>query len=114
MKWQFIGKASADSGLSDDTIRFYEKIGLIGHLARTKGKFRTFGIEDMQQLRLIRRLVDLGFSLDEIKCVLGLRHKKMDACTAARDLLQQKLVNVRIKIRMLRLLEQELQRACTR
>lgn len=114
MQRQFIGKASADSGLSVDTIRFYEKIGLIGHPARTKAKFRTFGVEDMQQLRVIRRLVDLDLSLGEIKYVLGLRHKNMDACTAVRDLLQQKLVNVRIKIRMLRLLEQELQRACTR
>lgn len=112
MQCQFIGKASADTGLGVDTIRFYEKVGLIEHPARTKGKFRTFGVEDIHELRVIRRLIDLGFSLSEMKQVLWLQHRNrnMEACTAVRDLLLEKLAKVRGKIRILRLLEQELRR----
>jgi len=83
---------------------------LVGHPARTRGRFRNFDNEDLQQLQVIRKLVDLGFSLGEIKRVLGSRHKGTDDCTLVRDLLRAKLVKVRSKIRNLRLLEQELQR----
>lgn len=108
MRGQFIGKASRDSGLSIDTIRFYEKVGLIEHPARTSGEFRIFSLRDIRDLRLIRKLVKLGFSMSEMKHVLGLQRKNADACTTVRDLLRRKLVKVRGKIRVLRGLEQEL------
>jgi len=63
MRGQFIGQASRDTGLSIDTIRFYEKVGLIEHPARTCGEFRIFSVEDIHDLRVIRRLVSFGFSL---------------------------------------------------
>src|SRR5712691_6620057 len=110
MQAQFIGRESKDTGFTIDTIRFYEKAGLIEHPARTKGKFRTFGVEDIHQLRVIRRLVDLGFSMSEMKQVLWLqqRNSNKDACAAVRDLLRGKLRKVRGKIRVFRRLEQEL------
>jgi len=63
MGGQFIGQASGDTGVSIDTIRFYEKVGLIEHPARTCGEFRIFSVEDIHDLRVIRRLVSFGFSL---------------------------------------------------
>jgi DNA-binding transcriptional MerR regulator len=57
---------------------------------------------------VIRKLVDLGFSLNELKLVLGLRRKHLDACVKVRDLLQSKLVRVRGKIRLLRSFEEQL------
>jgi DNA-binding transcriptional MerR regulator len=71
MQGEFIGKASRDTGLSIDTIRFYEKLGLIEHPARTCGEFRIFSVEDIHDLRVIRRLVSLGFSLSETRHCLG-------------------------------------------
>jgi DNA-binding transcriptional MerR regulator len=108
MRDQFIGRAARESGLSVDTIRFYEKVGLIQHPARTSGKFRIFRVEDIQHLRVIHKLIDLGFSLSEMKQVLELRRRNMNACTAVRDLLRRKLVKVKGKIRVLRRLEQQL------
>ena len=97
MRGQFIGQASRDTGLSIDTIRFYEKVGLIEHPARTSGEFRIFSVEDIHDLQVIRRLVNFGLSLSEMKHVLGLRRKKMDACPSVRDLIRRKLVTVRAK-----------------
>jgi MerR family mercuric resistance operon transcriptional regulator len=108
MQSQFIGKVSRDTGMSIDTIRFYEKVGVIEHPSRTRGRFRLFSLEDIQALRVIRKLVDLGFSLSEIKHVFGSRRRKMDACIEVRDLLGRKLVEVRCKIRGLQCLEEEL------
>jgi MerR family mercuric resistance operon transcriptional regulator len=111
MQGEFIGKASRDTGLGIDTIRFYEKVGLIEHPARTSGEFRIFSVSDIHDLRVIRRLVSFGFSLSEMKHVLGLRRKKMDACPTVRELIRRQLVTVRGKIRVLRGLEQELGRS---
>lgn len=88
MQGEFIGRVSKDIGLSIDTIRFYERLDLLEHPARTKGGFRRVAVEDIQDLRLIRRLVDLGFLLKEMKRVLGLRHRHMDSCIDVRDLLR--------------------------
>jgi len=59
MRGQFIGKASRDTGPSIDTIRFYEKVGLIEHPARTNGEFRIFGVRDTRELHLIRKMLKL-------------------------------------------------------
>lgn len=112
MQGEFIGKASKDTRLSIDTIRFYESLGLIEHPARTKGGFRRFGAEDIRDLRVISNLLDLGFSLSELKRVLGLRRRHMDNCIDVRDLLRRKLVRVRVKIRFLRRLEWDSERDC--
>jgi len=114
MQGEFIGKASKDTGLSIDTIRFYESLGLIEHPARTKGGFRRFGAEDIRDLRVISNLLDLGFSLSELKRVLGLRRRHMDNCIDVRDLLRRKLVRVRVKIRFFRRLERELRKGLRR
>ncbi len=108
MRNQFIGKTSRETGLSVDTIRFYEKVGLINPPARTGGKFRIFRAEDIHNLKNIRNLLDMGFSLTEIERVLRLRHGGMDVCTEVRDLLRKKVAKVRGKIRLLHRLEQEI------
>ena len=67
MRGQFIGKASRDTGPSIDTIRFYEKVGLIEHPARTSGEFRIFGVRDTRELHLIRKMLKLM----AVHCRLG-------------------------------------------
>ena len=59
MQGQFIGTASRETGLSIDTIRFYEKVGLIELPARTSGEFRIFGVTDIRDLHLIRKMLKL-------------------------------------------------------
>jgi DNA-binding transcriptional MerR regulator len=105
MQRQFIGKVSQSTGLSIDAIRFYEDVGLVGHAARTGGNFRVFSVENVHDLRVIRKLLDLGFSLSEMKHVLELHRKGMDACMEVRRLLRGKLIQVRGRIQILRQLE---------
>lgn len=108
MQGRFIGSASRETGLSVDTIRFYEKVGVINRPPRTRGKFRIFSSGDIQDLRVIAKLTRFGFSLNEVKLVFGLQHKNMDAGAKVRELLQRKLGRVRAKIRLLRRFEEQL------
>jgi DNA-binding transcriptional MerR regulator len=62
-----IGKVAERTGLSIDTIRFYQKIGLVKQAARSEGGFRLFTDADMKDLAFIKRAQELGFSLNEVK-----------------------------------------------
>ena len=67
-----IGQAAATSGVSAKMIRHYEEIGFIPKAQRTEAGYRTYRDADVHVLRFIRRARDLGFSLKEIKALLGL------------------------------------------
>ena len=71
-----IGQVAQKTGLSIDTIRFYEKQGLIGESARTEGGFRLFGSGEIETLKFVRKAQELGFSLSEIRELLILRADK--------------------------------------
>ena len=106
-----IGQVAKDTGLSVDTIRFYERQGLLAHPPRTEGGFRLYSERDLSALRFIRSVQGLGFSLEEIGVLLSLRSGNTEACSAVRDLLAGKLVHVRTKIGELAELERDLDRA---
>jgi len=106
-----IGKAARETGLSADTIRFYEKRGLLRSAARTEGGFRLFGPREIEALRFIRKAQELGFSLDEIRELLFLQEVPAGACEHVRALLQTKIARVKAKIAELRQLHKELRRA---
>ena len=67
-----IGQAAAGSGVSAKMIRHYEETGFIPKARRTPAGYRVYRDEDVHVLRFIRRARDLGFSLKEIKALLGL------------------------------------------
>jgi DNA-binding transcriptional MerR regulator len=60
-----IGKAAKRAGLSLDTIRFYQKLGLIKSAGRSAGGYRWFGGEQVRELTFVRHAQELGFSLTE-------------------------------------------------
>ena len=103
-----IGEVAKSVELSVDTIRFYEKSGLLEKPLRGPGGFRVYAAEDVRELQFIRRVQELGFSLHEIREFLRLRASEVRACAPVRDLLGQKLEHVREKIGDLRHLENEL------
>lgn len=105
-----IGQVANETGLSIDTIRFYEK-GLLKRSPRTEGGFRLFGVGDIETLKFVRKAQELGFSLNEIRELLILRADHVPACSHVKELLGQKLTAVERKITELRSLEVSLKRA---
>ena len=106
-----IGKVAERTGLSIDTIRFYQKIGLVKQPARSEGGFRVFNDADMKDLAFIKNAQELGFSLTEIKQLSILNQEHGHACSQVRDLLEGKLRDVREKAAQLLRLEAELNKA---
>ena len=106
-----IGQVAQETGLSIDTIRFYEKQGLLRRSPRTEGGFRLFGISDIETLKFVRKAQELGFSLNEIRELLILRSDHVPACSHVKELLDQKLTAVEQKIGELQNLERSLKRA---
>jgi MerR family transcriptional regulator, mercuric resistance operon regulatory protein len=102
-----IGKTAKLAGVSVDTIRFYQKLGLIKGASRSTGGYRLFDGDQIRDLKFVRHAQELGFSLAEVKELLASRQKH-HACSEVQSMLQRKLGNVREKIRSLAWLEAEL------
>ena len=67
-----IGRASRASGVSVKRIRHYEAIGLLPRVGRTRGNYRVYSMSDVHTLRFIKRARALGFSMENIRELLGL------------------------------------------
>src|SRR5947209_12516906 len=76
-----IGKVAEQTGLSIDTIRFYQKIGLVEQPARSEGGFRLFSETEIRHLVFIQKAQELGFSLTEIKQLSVLNQQYDHACS---------------------------------
>lgn len=105
-----IGKAAKLAGVSADTIRFYQRLGLIKSAGRSEGGYRLFDGEQIRDLTFVRHAQELGFSLTEVKELLALRQKH-HVCSEVQSMLKRKLADVREKINSLSRLEAELARA---
>ena len=106
-----IGSVASRSGLTVDTIRFYEKQGLIAKPSRSEGGFRLYTEAAIERLSFVSRAQTLGFSLEEIRELLVLRNAGGEACSHVHDLLDQKLTVIHAKITELRRLERHLKEA---
>ena len=102
-----IGKAAKRAGLSVDTIRFYQELGLIKSVRRSAGGYRLFDGEQIRDLTFVRHAQELGFSLNEIKELLALRQKH-HVCSEVQSMLKRKVGDVQEKINGLSRLEAEL------
>ena len=67
-----IGELGRLTGTKVETIRYYERIGLLAAPGRTTGNYRAYGAEHLSRLSFIRRSRDLGFSLDQVRALLSL------------------------------------------
>lgn len=103
-----IGELARRAALSIDAIRFYERRKLLPPASRTAGRFRLYTAHDIERLRFVQRMQRLGFSLAEIKQLMGIRTDKAHACASVRQFLKTKLADVTLRIRELRQLEAEL------
>lgn len=103
-----IGDLGRLLGLSADTLRYYEKIGLLPHVSRSASGIRKYGEKDVSRLRFIRRAQNMGFSLSEIAQLLTMRDKPQGARESVRKLTAAKLDEVETRLRELTLLRNEM------
>ena len=81
-----IGELSRRTGCNIETVRYYERIGLLPKPSR-RGRYRSYDIEDVGRLTFVRRSRELGFTLDEVRALLALAAGGHDACAEVREML---------------------------
>ncbi|MBN9560536.1 MAG: helix-turn-helix domain-containing protein [Alphaproteobacteria bacterium] len=108
-----IGQLSRRTGCNIETIRYYERIGLLPTPAR-RGRYRLYDGKDVGRLAFVRSARALGFTLDEVRALLGLAAAQQDACAEARGIAAAHLADVRNKIADLRAMERALAAAVRR
>lgn len=104
-----IGAASKASGVSAKMIRHYEDIGLLPKVARSFGNYRVYSANDIHVLRFIRRARDLGFSIEEIRELLGLWRNKSRSSAAVKKIAGEHIADLRVKIAELESMVQTLE-----
>ncbi len=104
------GKLAKRFGCHLETVRYYEKIGLLLPPTRTAGGHRLYQIDDQRRLRFILRGRELGFSIGELRDLLSLVDSNVYTCGEILDLTIDHLGSIRRKIADLRRLERTLAR----
>jgi Cu(I)-responsive transcriptional regulator len=103
-----IGEAAAASGVRADTIRYYEKVGLLAQPARTAGNYRTYRPEEVRRLGFIRRGRELGFPVEHVRELLELADHRQHDCCRVDQLTHEHLAQIDRKIEDLTALRREL------
>lgn len=109
-----IGELSRLTGCNIETIRYYEKIGVVVPPVRTEGGHRIYGADHVQRLSFVRRARELGFTLDAVRALLRLAMGGQGACAEARGVAAAHLAEVRAKLADLQAMEQVLAEAVCR
>lgn len=105
-----IGQLSKTTGTNVETIRYYERIGLLPEPARTDGGYRSYDAAHRSRLKFIRHSRDLGFTIQEIRSLLDLSDHPTRDCKEADEIASRHLAQVERKIAQLQVLQQELSR----
>lgn len=105
-----ISEAAAASGCHLETIRYYERIGLMRPPHRTASGYRAYRPEEVDRLRFITRSRELGFSLEQIGSLLHLSQSARLSCEEVDELARGHLQEVRARLQDLRRMESELKR----
>ena len=96
-----IGALSKESGVGIETIRYYERIGLLTPQERKASGYRVFNSDSFETLRFLKHAQELGFSLAEIKDLLRLRANKESRCEDVQARASKHLQDVEEKIKKL-------------
>ena len=96
-----IGQLAKLAGVKPDTVRFYERSGLLPKPARTASEYRLYDEATVNQLRFIKKAQSLGFSLDEVRRILCLRGQGSRTCRSVIAIAEATLEETEIKLREL-------------
>ena len=111
-----IGRIAHAAGTGIETIRYYEREGLIEKPARTASGYRHYRPDVVARLRFIRQAKDLGFSLREIKELLSLRMRARESCGEVKARAEHKIADIERRVAQLTRMRQALTKltaACT-
>lgn len=111
-----IGQLAKFSGCSIQTIRYYEKEGLLKSPNRSEGNFRLYDEDALKELEFVKHCRSLDISLSDIKTLLDLKNRPQESCSSINNLIANQLNLVNQRIKELRALKSELQimkKACS-
>lgn len=103
-----ISQLARSTHTAADTIRYYEREGLLPAPARAENNYRHYGPEHVERLSFIRQARGLDMSLDEIRTLLRWREQPEASCNAVNALLDEHIGHIATRIRELRALERQL------
>ena len=103
-----IGEVAKASGVGIETLRFYEKSGLLDQPSRTESGYRLYDTEVLDRLDFIKRAQVLGFSLDEIKRVIADRRAGQSPCAEVREIVRRRLAELETRMREMKRYRNEL------
>src|SRR5579864_1568601 len=92
------GELARECGISTDTLRHYERVGVLPKPKRTLAGYRQYPPEAVKRVRLVRRALEIGFTLDELARILKVRDSGGAPCREVRALAELKLRQVIAKI----------------
>ncbi len=97
-----IGKLADAAGVPVSTLRYYEREGLVTPSHRTASNYRVYGDADLARLRFIKAAQATGFTLDDVRVMLGLETGETLLCEDVEELLNQRLRDVTNRMKDLR------------
>ena len=100
-----IGRLAAQAGVNLETVRYYERVGLMPPPERTDGGHRSYRPEHRARLAFIRRARELGFGLDDVRTLIGLAEPDRASCGEVKAIASDHLASVRAKLADLARLE---------
>ena len=103
-----IGEVAKASGVGIETLRFYEKSGLLDQPSRTGSGYRLYDTQVLDRLDFIKRAQILGFSLDEIKRVIADRRAGQSPCAEVREIVRNRLADLDERMREMKRYRKEL------
>jgi len=103
-----IGALAEATETKVETVRYYERIGLLPEPGRTSGNYRSYSQTHLDRLSFIRRARVLGFTLDQVRALLGLADHKDSDCCAVDAMANEHLAEIDRKIADLKALRREL------
>lgn len=106
MKQMTIGQVASAAGVNVETVRYYQRRGLLEPPERAAGSIGRYAPAALSRLRFVKRAQSLGFSLDDVQALLSLHDGQ--TCSSARRIAEQKLREVRDRIASLRALDNAL------
>lgn len=103
-----IGQLAQKSNTEAQTIRYYERQGLIAKPVRTDSNYRLYNSDAIARLMFIKRAKEIGFSLNDIKVLLGMADGKLRRCSDVQDFTETRLSKIRSQISDLKAMEKTL------